>query len=494
MSADILIVDDEADIRNLIQGILEDEGYHTRQAANAKQVFAQVLEKVPSLIILDVWLQNSEFDGLAILEQIKADHLYLPILMISGHGTIETAVTAIRQGAYDFIEKPFKTDRLLLMIERALENSRLKQENVSLKKQAAQPVEMIGSSPAFQQMHTVLLKVAPTNSRVLISGTSGSGKEMAARFLHQNSQRAHEAFFGLNCASLNPDRLEQELFGYDQKGVVHHGILERAHKGTLLLDEVSDMPLETQGKIVRVLQDQQFMRVGGSETVKVDVRVIASTSRNLQDEMEAGRFREDLFYRLNVVPIRIPSLRERKDDIAILVDHFMNLYARQSGSSKREWSESALLALQAYDWPGNIRQLKNLVEWLMIMGGNNTNSSTTPATDPTSPQDPILVEHLPSEISHMVPDSLKANWSADMVSLPLREAREVFEREYLLAQVMRFNGNISRTSQFVGMERSALHRKLKSLNIQTSDKDEDPTSRDDTSVEKFDKFRIRASG
>ena len=461
MAKEILIIDDEADIRALIQGILEDEGYATRQAGNAAQAFAAIAERKPSLVILDVWLQNSEFDGLAILEQVKADHPNLPVVMISGHGTIETAVAAIRQGAYDFIEKPFKTDRLLLMIDRALENARLRQENEQLRSKAEPASTLQGKSHALQSLMNTLNKVAPANSRVLITGDSGAGKEVAARFIHKNSSRANGPFVVLNCAILNPDRIEIELFGSEEKGVVHQGVLERADGGTLLLDEVADMPLETQGKIVRALQDQTFIRIGGNDQIKVDVRILASTGRNLLEATKSGAFREDLYYRLNVVPVQVPTLRERMEDIPELVDHFMEQNAKQVGLQKRTMSASAMMALQAYNWPGNIRQLKNLIEWLMIMGGPN--SQTTP--------EPIQTEDLPPEISQVVPATLKTEWGADLISLPLREAREVFEREYLLSQVNRFGGNISKTAQFVGMERSALHRKLKSLNITTSERD-----------------------
>ncbi len=463
MAKDILIIDDEADIRALIQGILEDEGYSTRQAGNAAQAFAQISERTPSLVVLDVWLQNSEFDGLAILEQVKADHPHLPVVMISGHGTIETAVAAIRQGAYDFIEKPFKTDRLLLMIERALETSRLRQENEALRIKAEPASTLQGHSHAIQTLVNTLSKVAPANSRVLITGDSGAGKEVAARYIHKNSARSAGPFVVLNCAILNPDRIEIELFGSEDKGVIHNGVLERADQGTLLLDEVADMPLETQGKIVRALQDQTFTRIGGNEQIKGDVRILASTSKNLLDATKNGTFREDLYYRLNVVPVQVPALRERMDDIPELIDFFMEHNVKHIGLHKRAFSASAMMALQAYSWPGNIRQLKNLIEWLMIMGGNNPES--------------IQTEDLPPEISQTVPGTLKTEWGADLISLPLREAREVFEREYLLSQVNRFGGNISKTAQFVGMERSALHRKLKSLNITTSERDpEESTS------------------
>lgn len=461
-TAEILIVDDETDIRTLIQGILEDEGYKTRQAENAKQVFEQLQAAPASLIILDVWLQNSEFDGLAILEKIKDNHPHIPVLMISGHGTIETAVKAIKQGAYDFIEKPFKTDRLLLMIERALETSRLKQENATLRLQTEGASTLIGKTPQMQSLIAQLDKVATTNSRVLITGDAGSGKEVVARYIHKQSTRGDKPFMALNCAILNPDRIEVELFGSDAPsagGTPQIGVLERADGGTLLLDEVADMPLETQAKILRVLQDQSFTRVGGQAQIKADVRIIASTCSNLTQAISEGKFREDLYYRLNVVPVQVPSLRDRIDDVPLLIDYFMEQNAAQAGLGKRRFSDGAMAALQTYSWPGNVRQLRNLIEWMMIMA-------------PVNEDMPIQLEDLPPEISQIVSGALKADWGADMISLPLREAREVFEREYLMTQVNRFGGNISKTAQFVGMERSALHRKLKSLNIHTSERED----------------------
>lgn len=476
MPAEILIVDDETDIRTLIQGILEDEGYKTRQAENAKQVFEQLQASPVNLIVLDVWLQNSEFDGLDILEQVKATYPHIPVLMISGHGTIETAVKAIKHGAYDFIEKPFKTDRLLLMIERALETTRLRQENATLRLQTEGASVLIGNSSPMQTLTQLLDKVAQTNSRVLITGDAGTGKEIAARYIHKQSARSDKPFMALNCAILNPDRIEIELFGTDSTAAgsaPHIGVLERADGGTLLLDEVADMPLETQAKILRVLQDQSFTRVGGQNQIKADVRILAASGSNLLQAIEDGRFREDLYYRLNVVPVHIPSLKERSDDITALIAYFMDQNAMQAGLEKRSFSDGAMAALQSYSWPGNVRQLRNLIEWMMIMA-------------PVNQDTPIQLEDLPPEISQIVSSALKAEWGEDMISLPLREAREVFEREYLLAQVNRFGGNISKTAQFVGMERSALHRKLKSLNINTSERDDGKDEHD----EAFDPAKV----
>ena len=463
MAHDILIVDDEADIRTLIAGILEDEGYNTREAANADAALEAVGARRPSLVIQDIWLQGSRLDGLEILAAIKRDTPEVPVVMISGHGTIEHAVQALKVGAYDFIEKPFKADRLILVVERAIEAARLKRENEELRLRAGSTGEIVGNSPHVVQVRQGIDKVAPTNSRVLITGPAGSGKEVAARLIHARSRRAEGPFVVLNCAAMHPDRMESELFGTEHGAEGHDtprkvGTFEQAHGGTLLLDEVADMPLETQGKIVRVLQDQTFERVGGTKRVEVDVRVVASSNRDLQAEMAAGRFREDLYYRLNVVPIKVPSLRERKDDIPLLARYFMDNAARGAGVHARPLGEDALAALQAYDWPGNVRQLRNVVDWLLIMA-------------PGEAREPVRADMLPAEIGAITPAVLRWDKSSEIMTLPLREARELFEREYLLAQVNRFAGNISRTAAFVGMERSALHRKLKLLGVNTDEKD-----------------------
>lgn len=457
MATDILIVDDEDDIRKLIKGILEDEGYVIRQANSSTKAYAEIQARVPDLIILDIWLQGSEDDGLDILKKVKKEHQHLPIIMISGHGTIETAVSAIKIGAYDFIEKPFKSDRLLLMIERALETARLKRENEALKEKRDTPVEMIGSSAPITAIISAIEKVAGANSRVMFTGEAGTGKEVAARLLHRMSLRKDKPFLALNCAILHPDRLEEELFGIEDSRGVSPGILEQANGGTLLLDEVADMPLETQGKIVRALQEQKFTRLKGHEPVQVDVRIVASTSRNLLTAIQNGSFREDLYYRLNVVPVAIPLLKQRKDDIPALAEHFIKLYSTQSGQPARELSQSAIISLQAYDWPGNVRQLRNVIEWVMIMGGND--------------KEPIEKKHLPPEITGDAASSDRSGAGMqDYLLYPLREAREAFERDYLEKQLARLGGNISKTAAFVGMERSALHRKLKSLEI-NGDKD-----------------------
>ncbi|PZQ48031.1 MAG: sigma-54-dependent Fis family transcriptional regulator [Micavibrio aeruginosavorus] len=463
MSIDILIIDDENDIRKLIKGILEDEGYATRQAENSSKALAEVNARVPDLMILDIWLQGSELDGLEILKHVKKDNPMLPVIMISGHGTIETAVSAIKIGAYDFIEKPFKSDRLLLMIERALETARLKKENESLKEKRDAPVKMVGASALMNGISQALEKVAGANSRVLFTGEAGTGKEVAARTLHKLSSRKDMPFMALNCAILHSDSLEEELFGIEDSKGVQQGIIERANGGTLLLDEVADMPLEIQGKIVRILQEQKFTRLKGHTPVQVDVRIVAATSRNLSDAIARGDFREDLYYRLNVVPVHIPALAQRREDIPALGQHFIELYSRQSGQPMRELSKNAVIALQDYDWPGNVRQLRNVIEWVMIMGG--------------AVKDPIEKKDLPPEITGEAPTGESRTAAMqDYLTYPLREAREAFERDYLERQLARFGGNISKTAAYVGMERSALHRKLKTLELSNGDKGDDDSA------------------
>ncbi|MCH8091431.1 MAG: sigma-54-dependent Fis family transcriptional regulator [Proteobacteria bacterium] len=462
MIHDILIVDDEADIRAQISGILKDEGYDTRDAEDGVAALREVRARRPSLVILDIWFQGKDLDGLEVLNVLRRETPYLPVVMISGHGNIETAVTAIKRGAYDYIEKPFKSDRLLLIVERAIEAARLRRENAELRLKAGAEAELIGQSQAINQVRAALDRVAPTGSRVLITGPAGVGKEVVARMLHARSRRSAGPFVVLNCATMRPEHLETELFGVEGKGNARDntrktGTFEAAHGGTLFLDEVADMPLETQGKIVRVLQEQTFERVGGNTKVEVDVRVVAATNRELSAQIEAGNFREDLFYRLNVVPIRVPPLRERREDIPLLARHFMAQAARAAGIVEREIGDDALAALQAHQWPGNVRQLRNVIEWLLIMA-------------PGEGKLAIRADGLPPEIIDVNPGAPKWERGSEIMGLSLREAREVFEREYLSAQVSRFDGNISRTAAFIGMERSALHRKLKSLGIANAER------------------------
>ncbi len=454
MAADILIVDDEDDIREIVSGILSDEGHGTRLARNSDEALAAIEARRPHLVLLDIWMQGSRLDGLQLLEILRQQHANVPIVMISGHGNIETAVTAIKLGAYDFIEKPFKADRLILVAERALETSRLRREVSELRTRAGATDEMIGASSVIANLRRIIERVGPANSRILISGPSGSGKELTARLIHSHSSRANGPFVVVNAPTITPESMENTLFGAEAIGELPRrvGALEEAHGGTLYLDEVADMPMETQAKILRVLVDQSFRRVGGAAPVHVDVRVISSTSRDLAGAITDGHFREDLFHRLSVMPIRSPSLAERREDIPELIQYFMHQVSAGMGIAPRPIAADAMAVLQSHDWPGNIRQLRNNIERLMILAAGDPDSEITAAM-------------LPAEIGALVPAIPTGVGGEKLMSLPLREAREVFEREYLIAQINRFSGNISRTAEFIGMERSALHRKLKSLGV-----------------------------
>ncbi|MEP0520676.1 MAG: sigma-54 dependent transcriptional regulator [Hyphomicrobiales bacterium] len=455
MASDILIVDDEADIRELVAGILDDEGYEVRTAHDSDSALAAIGDRRPSLVFLDIWLQGSRLDGLALLDVIKEQHPDLAVVVISGHGNIETAVSAIKRGAYDYIEKPFKADRLVLIAERALENVKLKKEVTELREKSVDAADLIGTSPAMMQLRGAIEKIAPTNSRVMILGASGCGKELVARTLHKNSARSNGPFVSLNAATLTPEMTEIALFGTESEngGGRTVGALEEAHGGTLYLDEVAEMPRETQNKILRVLVEQSFQRVGGSKKVSVDVRIFSSTARNLEEDIAAGSFREDLYHRLAVVPLKVPSLSERREDIPLLVEHFIAQIAASVGIPPRVLESDALAVLQAHPWPGNIRQLRNNLERLLILTREDEGAA-------------LSADLLPKEIGELLPSTSTGGQEGEhLMSMPLREAREVFEREYLTAQIARFGGNISKTSEFVGMERSALHRKLKSLSI-----------------------------
>jgi two-component system nitrogen regulation response regulator NtrX len=454
MASDILIVDDEADIRELVAGILDDEGFSTRTARDSDSALAEIANRRPNLVFLDIWLQGSKLDGLQLLEQIKRDHADLPVVMISGHGNIETAVAAIKRGAYDFIEKPFKSDRLILVATRALETSRLKREVKELKQLAPTASIMTGRSACMNQLRQTIDRAAKANSRILIVGPSGAGKELAARTLHNSSTRTDGPFVVINAAAITPERMEIELFGIEPNGehARKTGALEEAHGGTLFIDEIGDMPRETQNKILRVLVEQTFQRQGGTAKVSVDVRIISSTARNLEEEIAAGHFREDLYHRLSVVPIRVPPLSERREDIPELIDYFMDQISAATGLPKRQIGQDAMAVLQSHVWPGNVRQLRNNVERVMILAGGG-------------PEVIITADMLPQDVGSMVPAMPTSNNGEHIMGLPLREAREVFERDYLMAQISRFSGNISRTAEFVGMERSALHRKLKALGV-----------------------------
>ena len=457
MALDILIVDDERDIRELVAGVLEDEGYGTRAASDSDSALEAIAERRPSLVLLDVWLQGSRLDGLELLDEIKRRDASIPVLMISGHGNLDTAVAAIRRGAADFIEKPFQAERLLLMVGRATETERLKREVASLRLSAGRDTDLTGSSTAINGVRATLKRVASTGSRVLIMGAAGVGKEVAARLLHGWSQRVDAPFVIVSAARMTPERVEEELFGVEEGGdLVRPGLLEQAHGGTLFLDEIADMPIATQARILRVLTDQSFTRVGGQRVVKVDVRVVSATARDLTHEIAEGRFREDLYYRLNVVPVTIPCLTDRREDIPALVTHFMAHYANERRVPTPEIAPDAMVALQSYEWPGNVRQLRNVVERTIILAPGDRIGR-------------IDLDMLPAEVLGD-PGEIGGGTNAIMGS-PLREARETFEREYLRVQIRRFSGNISRTATFIGMERSALHRKLKLLGI-TETRDE----------------------
>jgi two-component system, NtrC family, nitrogen regulation response regulator NtrX len=460
MALDILIVDDEDDIRDLIAGILEDEGYEARQAHDADSALNEIARRRPSLVFLDIWMQGSRLDGLQLLDVLQSQHPEMPVVMISGHGNIETAVSAIRRGAYDYIEKPFKIDRLLLITQRAIEASRLKSEIADLRERSNdQNAEMVGSSPSLQQVRAVIEKSAPTNSRIFISGPSGAGKGLCARLIHQRSLRAEAPFVEINCSLYSPDEVQVVLFGRETRektGTLRTevGALERAHGGTLYLSEVATLPANAQAALLRTLVENKFNRVGGAVAVPIDVRIISSSSQNVAALIESGQFRSDLFHRLAIVPIQISPLKERREDVPPLVSLFIEQVCRMHSLRALTVGEDAVAVLQGQDWPGNARQLRNSIERLLIL-----------VKDQAPENGVITAAMLPSDIGEVLPTVGDADASAHLMSLPLREAREVFERQYLLAQIERFGGNISKTAEFVGMERSALHRKIKTLGL-----------------------------
>lgn len=455
MAGDILVVDDEADIREIVAGILDDEGYRTRTAKNADEALEAIETRRPHLVFLDIWMQGSRLDGLQLLDVVKERHPDVPVVMISGHGNIETAVSAIKRGAYDYIEKPFKADRLVLVAERAIETSRLKRQVRELTQMSGHTGHLIGRSSVMNQLRQTIERVAPTNSRIMIFGAPGSGKELTARTIHTASQRAKAPFVIVNAAAMTPERVEIELFGTETNGGQPRkvGALEEAHGGTLFLEEVAEMPRETQNRILRVLVDQSFQRLGGTAKVQVDVRIIASTARDIQRDIAEGRFREDLYHRLAVVPIRVPALAERREDIPDLVQHFLEQLATVAGLPRRRIGDDAMAVLQSHDWPGNVRQLRNNIERVLILAGGD-------------PEAVVDVSMLPPDVGSAAPTMPTGQGGEHLMGLPLREAREAFEREYLAAQISRFGGNISRTAEFIGMERSALHRKLKALGVE----------------------------
>lgn len=451
--SDILIVDDEKDIRVLVADILRDEGYSTRTAGSSDECMSEITAEPPGLMILDIWLKDSAMDGIDILKAVKRDRPEIPIVIISGHGNIEIAVAAIKQGAYDFIQKPFNIDQLLVVIRRAMETSKLRRENTQLKRQGTGVDEMVGTAPSFKALKSNLDKVTRSNGRVMLTGPAGSGKELAARYIHARSDRASAPFVSVSSATIEAERMEDVLFGRERADrSIEPGLLEQANGGVLYFDEIADMPIGTQTKILKVLVDQRFQRVGGNSNVEVDLRVISSTTRDLSYEISEGRFREELFHRLNVVPIAVPGLTDRREDIPELARHFIAALNESQGLPKRELSEDAEALLQTMDWPGNIRQLKNVIERVLILGPDSGEIAGDELPDPSSTS----------------ADAGTGLVTGALAALPLREARELFEREYLMTQINRFGGNISRTANFVGMERSALHRKLKSLGVVTN--------------------------
>lgn len=463
MSLDVLVIDDEADIRDLISDILKDEGCIVRSASNSSQAFKAISERVPSIIILDIWLQGSELDGLGILEIVKKKYALMPVIVISGHGTVETAVSAIKMGAYDYIEKPFAHDKLTVMIKRAYESARLKRENIDLKSKVIDKTELVGTSVAINKLKCEIEKAGPTAGRVMVFGDPGSGKELVARLIHKKSKKCNGPFIIFSPTCMSAERVQQELFGEPEKQDINgvftkrQSILEAANNGTLYIDEIADLPMVSQGKLLKFLQDQMFEKVSLGKKIKLDVRFISGTTKNLVSEIQHNRFREDLYYRLNVVPIKVPPLSERREDIPLLGKYFVKQLSKFSGLKEREFSEEAIVGLQAYNWPGNIRQLRNIIEWTLIMNPVRGNEDGI-----------VRADMLPSDVLSNTTVITKPETNIDMMSMPLREAREVFERQYLSAQMSRFNNNISKTSAFVGMERSALHRKLKLLSIHNS--------------------------
>lgn len=456
MSCDILIVDDERDIREMTSDILQDNGYVTRTASNSTEVFNVIKERVPNLIILDIWLQGSELDGLGILRNIKASYPNLPVVMMSGHGTVDTAVQAIKMGAYDFIEKPFDEDRLSLVVKRALDDTKLRRENEDLKQRGTYENQLIGTSSSMTNLRQSIEKIAQSSSRIMITGPAGSGKEVVARSLHEQSLRSDRPFIVLNTTSLHNSNSDQDLFGKEINDGIGSkrkiGILERAHSGTLYIDEIANIPMEIQGKLLRFLQKNTFERIGGNTPVKIDVRIIAATSRDLKQEIENGNLREELYYRLNVSPISVTPLNDRKEDLVPLIQYFMRRCAKLMGVAPRKVSQSAIAVMQAYHWPGNVRQLRNVIEWLLIMAPQNVD-------------EPVTAKLLPPDILAETPAGMCNEQGDEILSMPLRGAREAFEKQYLKSQLNRFGGNVSKTAEFVGMERSAFHRKLRSLKV-----------------------------
>ena len=467
MSYDILIIDDEKDIRDLISGVLEDEGYETRTAESSLAAMQEIKQRQPHLVILDVWLGNEQ-DGLKVLEEIKRLYVDVPVIMISGHATISTAVLAIKNGAYDFIEKPFQIDKLLITIQRAIETFQLRRENEHLKIFADQNLNFVGSSPIANNLRDQLQKAASNQWRVFLSGPSGSGKEIFAKEIHDRSLRKDKPFVVVNCAHIHPNDLEVELFGRelpdknDVKQISKIGLVEKAHQGTIYFHQITALPLPVQLKITKLLTEDKFSRVGSSNFVRVNIRYMASSAEDMNQLIQNGDFREDLYYRINVLSIFVPKLIDRPQDLKEMVELLCVRHAKRYGTPKKTFDEAAILFLQTYSWPGNIAELKSIIDWTLTSFQEDKKHI-------------IEKDMLPHDLLQEKTDILKRLNSSDMVILPIKEAREIFEKEYLQTQMTRFSGNISQTARFIGMERSALHRKLKILGLANEPKNDEET-------------------
>ncbi len=453
METRVLVVDDEESILEAVTDILEDEGFQVAAAPDGRAAILSIRDSLPSVVLLDIWMP--EMDGIETLRRIKEEWPFLPVVIMSGHGTIETAVRATKLGAYDFIEKPLSYEQLIMALKNAIRFYEMQEENALLRQKVGAPKEITGKSEVITQLKRQIEVVAPTDAWVLIRGENGTGKELVAQTIHRMSKRRLRPMIDVNCAAIPEELIESELFGHEKgaftgASTMKRGKFDLANGGTLFLDEIADMSLRTQAKILRILQEQRFERVGGSKTIKVDVRILAATNKDLEKEIEKGRFREDLYYRLNVIPIEVPPLRERKEDIPLLVDEFLEEFSIKLGMPKKTIDNDALNALMGYDWPGNVRELRNFVERLVIL----------------TPDNIIKHEALPRPFHK--PDN-KAVLSKEIEELfacnDFKQARTMFEKEYLIRKLKEFDGNITRTSEAIGIERRHLHRKIKSLSI-----------------------------